>query len=429
MATPVSTRLTSCVLASLALLMLTGACGEDVAPVPEQPPREQSWSACPPPPPLDMGAPLKLTCADAPELCAEDVTLHPGTSPLGVVDLLFIPEGFTEAQLPAFREEVDFHVQTLLAHEPFASYRDRLTFRRLDLVSASDDLYNPDVSDTVLGTCGQWTKGRLLYDFERIRLAASGRAPVPTVAIVVPNETRFTTTIATFRSSGGLAYVLLARGADPTVLARELGHSLFFLGDEYGNRFPDTCWPEEPPAFSTADHEFYPNLTLDRTGARWAHIVQGVERGGHGYGCGVFNPPGLCMMGEDVTQPPCAVCRAHIDALFAGFAGQDDGPPRCELALDKLPSELRGTVQVSGRFMDYNGVQRWEVRLDDTLVSSGTRLETGFRGGVVGGPHGVLNTRLFPNGPHTLRLSCTDSLGNSSVKEVAVRIHNRTSSP
>jgi hypothetical protein len=259
-----------------------------------------------------------------------------------------------------------------------------------------------------------------------VRLAASGRALVPTVVIVVTNRPGYETSRALFQSNGGLAYVLLPQGVEPNVLAHELGHSLFFLGDEYGNR-TDTCWSEERPVFSTADLEFHPNLTADRTGARWAHIAQGADSGGHGHACGIFNPPGLCVMGEDVNQPPCAVCRAHIDALFAGFAGQDDGPPRCELGLDKPPSELQGAVQLSGRLRDYNGVQSWEVRLGDTLINSGTRKHTGFRGGVLEAPYGTLDTTQFPNGAHTLRLSCTDSLGNTGVTEVAVRILNPTS--
>lgn len=411
----------------LVLILLTSACGEDVAPVPEQPEEEPPpQSVCPLRSVEFEDVPLRLTCADAPELCAEATWVHRGTSPLGVVDLLFIPEGYTEAQLPSFREDVDFHVQALLAREPFASYKERLSFRRLDLVSATDDMFNQDLTDTALGACGHLRRGRFSYDFQRLRLAASGRA---TVAIVLVNHTNVPITVAPLTSPGGLAYVFQTRDQGPTVLAHELGHSLFFLGDEYGNRVLDTCMPPQQPVFSTAETEFFPNLTFEPTGARWAHIAQGAEPSGFGYPCGVYNPPGQCMMGQDVNQPLCAVCRAHVDALFAGFAGVDDGPPRCELTLDQPPSELKGTAYVGGRNTDYNGVRSWEVRLDETLLGAGSQRRTGFRGGVLDGPFAALDTTRFPNGPHTLRLRCTDTLGNTSEKAVEVRIANRVTRP
>jgi hypothetical protein len=105
MVTPGSTRFTSRAPAPvlLALLMLTGACGEDVAPVPEHFEEEpvQPQAGCPPRPPMnDPSTPLNLTCADAPELCAEAVSLHQGASPLGVVDLLFVPRASPRRSCP-----------------------------------------------------------------------------------------------------------------------------------------------------------------------------------------------------------------------------------------------------------------------------------------------------------------------------------------
>ena len=95
---------------------------------------------------------------------------------------------------------------------------------------------------------------------------------------------------------------------DPEAFIHELGHALFGLGDEYGE------YPERIPPDSEWEVALTPNLSVDPSGARWAHVTDSVFEGGGYYERGVYRAERSCRMRESRSRPFCAVCQAAIAA-------------------------------------------------------------------------------------------------------------------
>jgi hypothetical protein len=126
-----------------------------------------------------------------------------------------------------------------------------------------------------------------------------------------------------------------------SALLHELGHSLYALGDEYVGR---------TRAFPEHEHSvvpFYPNITLDPAGGRFAQLgveEPVLEEGALDFRSGVHRAAGPCVMrnpGDDRFCPPCAaVIRAGLP-LAAPAA-----PPRGSLvAPESKDAEWRVTLE------------------------------------------------------------------------------------
>lgn len=145
-------------------------------------------------------------------------------------------------------------------------------------------------------------------------------------------------TVVLVRSDGAISFatgdlplegsrIRLPEGLEGLLL-HELGHSLFGLGDEYVGH--DTGFPE----YERAVVPFYPNVTLDPQGSRFAVLVGApveVEEGALDFRRGVFRPSGPCIMQSPSTDRFCPVCASVIDA------GRPAGPPTRAPGLDVTP--------------------------------------------------------------------------------------------
>lgn len=98
----------------------------------------------------------------------------------------------------------------------------------------------------------------------------------------------------------------------------ELGHSLFGLADEYGGPLAGG-WVKEPD---------YPNITLDRRGAKWRHLVTGAYEGGGGYSVGVWRPTLNCRMRTLTGFPFCPVCEDAARRTLEGYISGEPEPER-----------------------------------------------------------------------------------------------------
>ncbi|TCM43614.1 M64 family metallopeptidase [Kribbella sp. VKM Ac-2568] len=156
-------------------------------------------------------------------------------------NLVVMGDGYTEAELPKFREQVDKHLNVLWSIEPFKSYRNYVNVYAVEIASPESgvdcdpDLTSPKV-DTPLqmgfwGGCNPASVQRLLT----VSSTAAGQ-----YADLVPGTTASNRQILaignsdTYGGAGG-TYATASGGnaLSALITPHELGHSLGGLQDEY----------------------------------------------------------------------------------------------------------------------------------------------------------------------------------------------------
>jgi len=92
----------------------------------------------------------------------------------------------------------------------------------------------------------------------------------------------------------------------------EWGHVLG-LADEYGG--PGGIW--------VGDIEpRQPNVTIDRNGTKWRHLVTGAHEGARGYNRGIYRPTRDCRM-RSFAGGFCPVCSDHIRRELEGYLTEE----------------------------------------------------------------------------------------------------------
>jgi len=166
----------------------------------------------------------------------------PGVYPY-TVDILLLPEAYTEDQLDSFHTLTDTYAANFFGEgEAFADYADQINLWRLDVVSSDDDIDDEGGCNPFGGSHhdsyfdAQWgggcldgaTANTVSYSFDGYIKAFTLAAELEADAIVM---------IANVDGIRGLTpgagFVSMGRDEDYLVLSHELGHALLRLGDEY----------------------------------------------------------------------------------------------------------------------------------------------------------------------------------------------------
>ena len=149
------------------------------------------------------------------------------------VDLLVISEGYTAADMPKFRRDVQRLLDSLFAEEPFRSRRQDFNVRALELPSPARGINRPNAGvfkRTPLST--QFN----IFDSERYVLTLDNRA-LRDAASAAPYE--FIEILANERTYGGggmfndHATATVDSAYSPYVFVHEFGHHFAALADEY----------------------------------------------------------------------------------------------------------------------------------------------------------------------------------------------------
>jgi hypothetical protein len=284
-----------------------------------------------------------------PELRGLPATLLSG-SDAADLDVAFVGEGFTAAELADYQAQVARFVREVAGDDLTAIVGPRFSFHRIDLTSPSSLVGNADIGDTPLGACLERDpKGEQPW----IRLGTAQQA-LEAVASSVPGVDVL---VVLVNRSGGRANadlhlvtdrwprtvpIVRMDAAEPTsVLTHELGHALFRLADEYTDieeALPAShrvLGVEDPLALSA-------NVSIDPQGAKWAHIVSGSREGGLRYRRGAHHAVDECRMNAGLfPRPFCPVCRAHIRAVLEVLSGAAPAPPlQCGVSLNQDPLAL-----------------------------------------------------------------------------------------
>ena len=183
------------------------------------------------------------------------------------VDLLVIGEGYTEAEMPKLKKDVDRLVGKLFATEPFKSRKKDFNVRVLELAASKSGVHRPRTKDdrrTVTGV--QYN----IFDSERYVLTldnkalrdAASSAPYDFIEILV-NEKQY--------GGGGIfndqATSSVDSGSAEYVFVHEFGHHFAGLGDEYYT---------SDVAYETGiqhPEPWEPNITANGEHPKWMELV------------------------------------------------------------------------------------------------------------------------------------------------------------
>lgn len=272
----------------------------------------------------------------------------PGEGPALTVAVL--GDGFAERDMGDYRDLVDDRVVSAFGLDQLGAHRSQLRVVRIDVVSpvsgvterrydeagtdsdASDDtLQSEDFRFSRLGLIGTglwshcWIETSDRTD-PRIRSIVRRFAPAATNIVVLVNS----------GTQGGCNrgdIAAFTRGESTEVIAHELGHNLFALGDEYHNAdgaFAGTTsrvnLTERPAAWADlkwADLVAAGTPLPTSPGALpggWDDntSVGAFEGGGANFATDIFRPVLRCRMNQN-DPPWCPVCGREIDRFFGAL--------------------------------------------------------------------------------------------------------------
>ncbi|MFD8639813.1 M64 family metallopeptidase [Streptomyces zaomyceticus] len=205
-------------------------------------------------------------------------------------NLVFMGDGYTAAEMPVFRADLERHLNTLWSIEPFASYRSYVNVWAVEAPSAESGVdCDPDLTaparDTVLDM-GFW--GGCNPDSVR-RLLTVDSAKAAALADLVPGTTRANRQVVALAHSstyggagGGYATASGGNALSSLITPHEIGHSLGGLQDEYdyyARGVPGGAYSGPEP--SSTHHTLLTERQMrDRRAKWWRWLGEESESGG-----------------------------------------------------------------------------------------------------------------------------------------------------
>ncbi|MFK4086492.1 M64 family metallopeptidase [Kribbella sp. NPDC020789] len=252
--------------------------------------------------------------AEEPAPAAKVVPLQVTGPPASRFNLVVMGDGYTAAELPKFREQVDKHLNVLWSIEPFKSYRNYINVYAVEIASPQSgvdcdpNLSSPKV-DTPLqmgfwGGCNPGSVQRLLTVSSTAAIRYADLVPGTTAGnrqiLAIGNSDTYGGAGGTYATaSGGNALSAL-------ITPHELGHSLGGLQDEYDYYARgDRGAPYEGPEPSSIHHTLLTEQEMRNQQQKWFRWLGeqsesggriGRYEGGMYAGSGVWRPSRHSMM-------------------------------------------------------------------------------------------------------------------------------------
>lgn len=238
------------------------------------------------------------------------------------VDLAFIAEGYTAAEMGKFREDVKKMADDLFAEAPFSQFKDKFNIYAVEAISAESGTDIPGEKSYV-----NTALNASFYTFDLDRyLTTQDLKSVNDYAAVVPHD-NIIVLINSNKYGGGGVYnyysgTTVGHPLSPKVFVHEFGHGFAGLADEYYSS-------------EVAYEEFYPlnvepwepNITtMVNFDAKWKKLiaketpiptpaeekysnVTGLFEGGGYSAKGIFRSEQDCRMKGNSPKGYCSVCR------------------------------------------------------------------------------------------------------------------------
>lgn len=259
-------------------------------------------------------------------------------SPREKIDVAIVAEGYTATQAEVFYEHAQAAVDAILAHEPFASYKDRFNFVAVALESKDSGVSVPHN--------GIWKNTALDSNYDTFYaqryLTTSNVSKLHDALYGIPYEHIIILANDDTYGGGGIfnSYTLTTsrHQAFAPVVVHEFGHSFAGLADEYyyDDQYVEYYYSEIEPweqnittlcEFETKWKDMLPETAVIPTPVKddvWEMIADGVSsdslvgvyEGGGYQSKGVYRPFPDCRMKTNQAECFCPVCQRAIARLI-----------------------------------------------------------------------------------------------------------------
>jgi len=249
------------------------------------------------------------------------------------VDIVILPEGYTQAEMGKFVKDCDFFVESLFSYAPYDRYRESFNIRGVMAPSEESGCTMPGdhVYKNTVMRFSFWT-----FDSERYCMSTDNR-DIRDLAGQVPYDQIYVL-VNTEKYGGGGIYNFYCSSASSNsfssdVIIHEFGHGFAGLADEYYN--DETGYDH---MYNLALEPWEPNLTtlvdfsnkwgdmIDRRTpvptpreTRYEHTI-GVFEGGGYEPRGMYSPHMDCLMKTFRGHEFCPVCQRAIERMILYYS-------------------------------------------------------------------------------------------------------------
>jgi hypothetical protein len=249
------------------------------------------------------------------------------------VDIVILPEGYTQAEMGKFVKDCDFFVKSLFSYAPYNRYRESFNVRGVMAPSAESGCTMPGdhiYKNTVM-QFSFWT-----FDSERYCMSTDNR-DIRNLAGQVPYDQIYVL-VNTKKYGGGGIYNFYCSSASSNsyssdVIIHEFGHGFAGLADEY---YTDETGYDH--MYNIEVEPWEPNLTtLVDFSNKWGDMLDkktpvptpripkyeqtiGVFEGGGYEAKGVYSPHMDCLMKTFKGHEFCPVCQRAIERMILYYS-------------------------------------------------------------------------------------------------------------
>lgn len=245
------------------------------------------------------------------------------------IDVTFVAEGYTEAEMPLFYQSCEETIEALENHEPFRSMRNRFNYIAVAAPSVESGVSIPNKKlwvNTALGSNYDTFYSERYLTTLRLKRLHDVLGGIPYEHIVILANT------ANYGGGGIYNSYLMASAHHPTmrpVFVHEFGHSFggladeYYYDDQYETLYPADTEPWEPNIttlvdFSSKWQDMLPAGQKIPTVADGQDIYNkvGVYEGGGYQSKGVYRPVQDCRMKTNGAPGFCPVCQRALGRII-----------------------------------------------------------------------------------------------------------------
>ncbi len=245
------------------------------------------------------------------------------------VDIVILPDGYTEQEMDKFVKDCQFFVKSLFSYEPYNRYQDRFNVRAVMVPSQDSDITMPGdklYRNTAL-SCSFW-----IFDSERYCMTYDDET-MKTLAGQVPYDQIYILANTKKYGGGGIfnSYCVSTTGNSYSsdVIIHEFGHGFVGLADEYAYDGTDNYRLDVEP--------WEPNITtLVKFETKWKDMINdtvvvptpndkayentvGVYEGAGYQLHGIYRPMMDCLMRTFDGDKFCPVCQRAIERMIKHY--------------------------------------------------------------------------------------------------------------
>jgi hypothetical protein len=243
------------------------------------------------------------------------------------INLVYLSEGYTSAQLPQFLVDATNMINSLLTLPPWSSYSNYFNVFAISVASAQSgsDHYTPTtnlVNTYFNSTFDSYGTQRLLtippndhdgnYNdgYGKVDALLQQLMPEYDIAGLIVND-------PAYGGSGGHYLLASLNSSSAEIFNHEIGHTFAKLGDEYSSAYPGYPDVEEPNTTTNSTRGvkwnawILPATLVPTPGVSSNYTVDGVFEGAHYHTTGWYRPKHDCKM-RTLGVTYCEICAQEL---------------------------------------------------------------------------------------------------------------------